>query len=807
MAPAPDRRQEAVLEYLRGSRELIEAQRAVLLGYLGTTVAPAGVPAGLDATAAPTDAQAWPGTGGASTNGQGPAGGRAWPGAREIGTNGQGTAGLAGPGAPTGPTGIPVWPAVGETGTNGQGTAGLAGPAGWAAATGAPAWPGVGEAGANGHGPAGVAGAGAEGRLDGAESAADADGLAPAGDRGPGAQVGAGSAEEVMDAVLEIVHTRTGYPRDMLDPELDLEADLSIDSIKRVEIIGALADRIGLPTDPGGSAESAVEELSRIKTLRGIVEWVTTHAAGSAPAPAAGEAATGPAPAPAPARATASAPAADGPAPEPVTAPAAAPATVGPAPGPAAAPAGSAPAGTLRRMRVDEVPIAAADGDPGALRGLRVGIVDDGQGVAPALCGALEAQGVRVEVLAAADAGFDGIVDLSALRAGQDPVLPAAFPGYKRALTGGVRRLVLGSTPGSGLHGFARSAALEFPGTLVRAVDLHPKEDPSRIAAQLLAELSDPGEGLASVGYSAEGLRTARRPVPAPLPPAAGSPLGPGSVVLLSGGARGITARTALALARVTGCHIELMGRTPEPSGQEDEFPHAGDRVALRAALIRSGLRTPAEIEAAASRILAEREVRATLAALAAAASSVRYHRADVGDADAVRAVVADVRARHGRLDGIVHGAGTLRDGLLRDKEPDVFSEVFTTKVAGARNLAAAAAEHGAVPAPAFLALFGSVAGVYGNRGQSDYAAANDALDGLALTWADTFPGRVLSVDWGPWAAEAGGMVTPELERAYARRGIPLISPEAGTNAFLAELAHGGDVQVVLMAQDGAHHE
>ncbi|WP_229334576.1 type I polyketide synthase [Streptomyces flavotricini] len=755
--PAPDRRQEAVLEYLRGSRELIEAQRAVLLGYLGTTVAPAGVPAGLDATAAPTDAQARPGTGEASTNGQGAAGGRAWPGAREIGTNGHGPAGLAGP-------------------------------AGWAAATGAPAWPGVGEAGANGHGPAGVAGAGAEGRLDGAESAADADGFAPAGDRGPGAQVGAGSAEEVMDAVLEIVHSRTGYPRDMLDPELDLEADLSIDSIKRVEIIGALADRIGLPTDPGGSAESAVEELSRIKTLRGIVEWVTTHAGGSAPAPAAGEAATGPAPAP-------------------VTAPVTAPATVGPASGPAAAPAGSAPAGTLRRMRVDEVPIAAADGDPGALRGLRVGIVDDGQGVAPALCGALEAQGVRVEVLAAADAGFDGIVDLSALRAGQDPVLPAAFPGYKRALTGGVRRLVLGSTPGSGLHGFARSAALEFPGTLVRAVDLHPKEDPSRIAAQLLAELSDPGEGLASVGYSAEGLRTARRPVPAPLPPAARSPLGPGSVVLLSGGARGITARTALALARVSGCHIELMGRTPEPCGQEDEFPHAGDRVALRAALIRSGLRTPAEIEAAASRILAEREVRATLAALAAAASSVRYHRADVGDADAVRAVVADVRARHGRLDGIVHGAGTLRDGLLRDKEPDVFSEVFTSKVAGARNLAAAAAEHGAVPAPAFLALFGSVAGVYGNRGQSDYAAANDALDGLALTWADTFPGRVLSVDWGPWAAEAGGMVTPELERAYARRGIPLISPEAGTDAFLAELAHGGDVQVVLMAQDGAGHE
>ncbi|MFI5669471.1 SDR family NAD(P)-dependent oxidoreductase [Streptomyces sp. NPDC051704] len=785
--PAPDRRQEAVLEYLRGSRELIEAQRAVLLGYLGTTAAPAGLPAGLDDTAAPTEAQAWPGTGGVSVNGHGPAGGPAWPGVREAGANGHAPTGLTGLGPPPAPTGAPAWPDTSGSGVNGHGPGGIAGPAGWAAPTAAPVRPGAGEAGANGHGPGGGAGSGTEGGLGRAESAEEADGPAPAGDRGPRAQPGAGAAEEVMDAVLEIVHARTGYPRDMLDPDLDLEADLSIDSIKRVEIIGALADRIGLPTDPGGSAESAVEELSRIKTLRGIVDWVTTHAAGSAPAPAAGGPAAG-------------------------MASAAAPASAGPAPAPAPAPTGaapnrSAPAATLRRMRVEEVPIAAADGDPGALRGLRVGVVDDGQGAAAALCGALEARGIHGEVLERADAGFDGIVDLSALRAGREPVLPAAFPGYRRALTGGVRRLVLGSTPGSGLHGFARSAALEFPGTLVRAVDLHPKEDPGRIAAQLLAELSDPGEGLSSVGYTAEGLRIARRPVPAPLPPAAGSPLGPGSVVLLSGGARGITARTALALARATGCHVELMGRTPEPSAQADEFVHAGDRVALRAALIRSGLRTPAEIEAAASRILAEREVRATLAALAGTAASVRYHRADVADADAVRAVVADVRARHGRLDGIVHGAGTLRDGLLRDKEPAVFTEVFTTKVAGARNLAAAAAEHGAAPAPAFLALFGSVAGVYGNRGQSDYAAANDALDGLALTWADAFPGRVLSVDWGPWAAEAGGMVTPELERAYARRGIPLISPEAGAAAFLAELAHGGDVQVVLMAQEGADHE
>ncbi|MGE7384800.1 SDR family NAD(P)-dependent oxidoreductase [Streptomyces sp. NPDC004126] len=662
-APAGgDRREEAVLEYLRGTRELVEAQRAVLLGYLGV---PAPARPGAEAAG---PAEALP---------------------REL---------LAGAG--TAPAPVPA--------------------------------------------PAAAAAAAAGGSA------------APR------------TAEEVMDAVLEVVHIRTGYPRDMLDPQLDLEADLSIDSIKRVEIIGALADRIGLPREPGGSTGSAVEELSRIKTLRGIVDWIVARAV---PGPA-----TGPEREPEQEHEQER------------------------EPGPGTAPA------PLARLRVAAVPLAPAAGDPEALRGLRIGIVEDGQGLAPALAGALRERGAGVRLLAGAEAGLDGIVDLTALRAGADPVLPGAFEGLRQALAGGAGRLLLVTAPGTagaGLPGFARSAALEFPGTLVRAVEVHPKEDPERTARLLLAELAcgaADGDG-ACVGYAPDGARFARRAVPA-APAAAGRalPLGPDSVVLLTGGARGITARTALALARATGCHVELIGRTPEPPPGEDAFGQARDRVALRAALIASGLRTPAEIEAAASRILSEREVRAALDGLAGAAASVRYHRADVTDGAAVRAVVADVRARHGRLDGIVHGAGVLRDGLLREKRAADFAEVFAVKVAGARHLAAAAAEHGTGPAPRFLALFGSVAGVYGNRGQCDYAAANDALDTLARTWAESFPGRVLSVDWGPWAAEAGGMVTPELEREYARRGIPLIAPEAGAAAFLAELAHGDDVQVVLAA-------
>ncbi|WP_407288629.1 SDR family NAD(P)-dependent oxidoreductase [Streptomyces sp. BP-8] len=599
----------------------------------------------------------------------------------------------------------------------------------------------------------------------------------------PAARPACLTPDQLLDAVREIIHARTGYPREMLDAGLDLEADLSVDSIKRVEIIGALADRIGLSQDADGAMESVVEELSRVKTISGIVDRIVAATPALAPEP---------------------------------------PATAEPVPGPPDLPAPTTTSAAGRpptRYLVDVAPLGPPASRPPAevVAGAEFAVVEDGQGVALALTALLESHGARVRTVPAerlAETTAQAVVDLSALRAGRSAVLPGQYAGLRTALTGGVRRLLLATAaggtfghdaaasapdplPGAGLRGFARTAALEYPDALIRAVDIDPKDRPERIAAHLLAELCAPGEPVV-VGRT-NGTRTTLRTVRTPLPDvrtaADRTPLGPGSVVLLTGGARGITARTALALARTHGCHIELLGRTPPAEAPESPaLAHAPDRITLRAALISQGLRRPAEIEAAATEILARREITATLAALEPHAASVRYHAADVTDAAAVRAVAQDIRARHGRLDGIVHGAGTLEDKLLRDKEPDSFARVFATKVDGARHLLAAAGDD-----TGFLVLFGSVAGVFGNRGQVDYAAANDALDTLARAWAARTAHRVLAVDWGPWAE--GGMVTPELARAYARRGIPLLDPDAAVAALLDELAHGTAPQVVLAAE------
>jgi NAD(P)-dependent dehydrogenase (short-subunit alcohol dehydrogenase family) len=263
-------------------------------------------------------------------------------------------------------------------------------------------------------------------------------------------------------------------------------------------------------------------------------------------------------------------------------------------------------------------------------------------------------------------------------------------------------------------------------------------------------------------------------------------------VVLLAGGARGITAQFAETLAAASGCRIELLGRTPVPA--EPEHPKtaaAHDLPGLRAALVGLGAETPAEIDRQANRILAGREVAATLEEIGRHAASVRYHSADVRDRDAIQGVIKQIYAEHGRLDGLVCAAGITEDRLFAEKDPESFRRVFDTKVDGTRALLAALAD--APEPPGFVVLFGSIAAVLGNRGQTDYAAANDALESIGAAWAERTGARVLTVHWGPWApgARHGGMVSPELGRSYASRGIELIDPEEGTLSLLRELAWG----------------
>jgi NAD(P)-dependent dehydrogenase (short-subunit alcohol dehydrogenase family) len=232
----------------------------------------------------------------------------------------------------------------------------------------------------------------------------------------------------------------------------------------------------------------------------------------------------------------------------------------------------------------------------------------------------------------------------------------------------------------------------------------------------------------------------------------------------------------------------------PEPEA-DPQIEAAPDRKSLRGLLAARGEgRSPRQIEAEVERLWAAREIRANLLALRGVAVDVQYEAVDVRDEARFGRLIEAIYEQFGRIDGVVHAAGVLEDKLLSQKTGESFDRVFDTKVKGARVIA----RH-LRPGAAFVVFFGSVSGVFGNRGQVDYSAANDALDKLARSSNGRLARRVLCIDWGPWGG--GGMVSPELEREYARRGIGLIDPEQGARAMVDELRFGdpSEAQVLYM--------
>ncbi|MHB1847336.1 MAG: acyltransferase domain-containing protein, partial [Deltaproteobacteria bacterium] len=95
----------------------------------------------------------------------------------------------------------------------------------------------------------------------------------------PEAEALGAASVDVAQLLLRLVSERTGYPAEMLNLDADMEAELSIDSIKRIEILGALTQRLGLGKG-GASTDVPMEKLASVKTLRGISDWIAQRTSG-----------------------------------------------------------------------------------------------------------------------------------------------------------------------------------------------------------------------------------------------------------------------------------------------------------------------------------------------------------------------------------------------------------------------------------------------------------------------------------------------------------------------------------------------
>lgn len=221
-------------------------------------------------------------------------------------------------------------------------------------------------------------------------------------------------------------------------------------------------------------------------------------------------------------------------------------------------------------------------------------------------------------------------------------------------------------------------------------------------------------------------------------------------VYLITGAGSGIGAAIAETLARRAAPGIVIVGRTPLPPKERwDEAMRAGGE-SMEAVRIKA-IRT---LESRGSRVL--------------------YFAADIADINQMQRVIREVKEKLGNITGVIHCAGLKEDGQIAGKSLESFKKVLSPKVKGTLVLMELLKEE----PPEFVALFSSIAALYGTPGQSDYSAANAFMDGIAGA-ADTGGATLVSVNWPYW--KDGGMkLGPVAARRLEADGVlPLNTGEA----------------------------
>jgi NAD(P)-dependent dehydrogenase (short-subunit alcohol dehydrogenase family) len=182
---------------------------------------------------------------------------------------------------------------------------------------------------------------------------------------------------------------------------------------------------------------------------------------------------------------------------------------------------------------------------------------------------------------------------------------------------------------------------------------------------------------------------------------------------------------------------------------------------------------------------MANREINATLQGLRQTGAQVEYLSLDVRNTEELHTALASIRNTYGPIKGIIHGAGTLADRMITAKTLEQFTQVFDTKVVGLHALLNATRDDDLKQ----IVLFSSVAARTGNRGQVDYAMANEVLNKVAWQESRRRPAcKVTAINWGPWD---GGMVTSTLKKEFQRNHVPLIDIPDGARALVMEMAAG----------------
>ncbi|GAA1954820.1 hypothetical protein GCM10009754_25510 [Amycolatopsis minnesotensis] len=365
-------------------------------------------------------------------------------------------------------------------------------------------------------------------------------------------------------------------------------------------------------------------------------------------------------------------------------------------------------------------------------------------------------EAVRREVTAVAVSGLRGVVSLLGMDDRTERSVPVALASTteligalagldrdpalwlmtSRAVATGADEVT--TAPSAAVWGLGQVARLECPGIWGGLVDVPAAADGSAAAALARVLLAAPVEDQLAIRPSGVFVPRLARVALTP-----GRAWRPGGTVLITGGTGALGGHVARWAASAGAGHVVLLGRRGRA---------ADGAEALEAELTGLGTR-------------------------------VSFAACDAGDRDALAGVLSWAGADH-PLTAIVHTAGVLADGALATMTVDRLAEVWRAKVTAAEHLHDLTRD---LDLDAFV-LFSSAAGVFGNAGQANYAAANAALDALASERRRLgLPATAIA--WGAW--EGAGMAAGETGVRAARTGYRPMPAKTAVEVLRRAAGHG----------------
>jgi NAD(P)-dependent dehydrogenase (short-subunit alcohol dehydrogenase family) len=312
------------------------------------------------------------------------------------------------------------------------------------------------------------------------------------------------------------------------------------------------------------------------------------------------------------------------------------------------------------------------------------------------------------------------------------------------------------------------AAAHEYPSVLFRSVSLDTNTDfPSAMDRAL-----DAGNPIIQwIYHGQEAFSIKASHAPLSLTGRSGLELGPEDVVVISGGAKGVTWHIARALAAFQP-RIVLLGRTelnPAASYSALRNAEAPAEGALRRLFKKKGAEPKAgKPDGQSPGALAGLDIARNVARLSALGIKVSYLSCDVADPRKVAQTLDQVVKQHGRIDGIIHGAGIIRDGFLEFMTPEDFMKVMEVKLLGAWNLYRASKDRGL----RFFAALSSLVAIQGNVGQVNYCSANRSLSAMLRSWSASHKGLVSKAFMLPPIEGTGMADDPEVKALMKLKGL-----------------------------------